>query len=463
MTSSATAGTAQKHYLAALDIDPEAISPRNNLALSLAISENYADAVRHIERVAAHPEATEKHRQNLAFVYGMAGEDDQAVATLARSGHSTEEIVKNQAVFAHVRTLAKAGNRAEILAYLRNGKDIGDPVAAENLTEPSDPAEPPAVQPAPATAAPSLAMAPEATDSKAPIMSAEDDGKTATIGPARTAPALPATALKNNEVLPEPVPANETEMANVTDPVKAMPEGPQPAKMASVEPVQDGIYRVQLASYRSARGAERGQKILRSILRGDTPDLEILVRQTRSTATRGFDYRIRTAQLPGRDQAAELCAKIQAAGHPDCLIILHNPQIWTAHNAVAPSKDDVAATYRVQLASYRTAGAATKGQAVLTKLLGDQAKSLDILVRKSRSGSPLAFDYRIRTGPIESREEGMRLCETLKEAGHQGCLLIQHNDRLWDNIATAEEQDKASLEGSDNPIELSRRAYPATA
>ena len=49
---------AQKHYRAALALDPGAISPRNNLALSLAISESYEEAIKHMERVAAHPQAT---------------------------------------------------------------------------------------------------------------------------------------------------------------------------------------------------------------------------------------------------------------------------------------------------------------------------------------------------------------------------------------------------------------------
>lgn len=436
--------SAQKHYLAALEIDPESISARNNLALSLAISEKYADAVTHMERVAAHPEATEKHRQNLAFVYGMAGEDDQAVATLTRNGLSTEEIYKNQAVFAHVRTLVKAGNRAEILAYLRSGEDIGDPAMAEKLAQPSNPAGRDSADSEPSAKDTKTAMVPDTTPPSR-------DATAAKIEPAQNAPALPAKSLNKNDVIPEKEGPQATQMAKVSEPAKAMPSAPEPAKLASVEPVKDGIYRIQLASYRTAKGAERGRKILRSILRDETPELEVLVRQNRSTDKRAFDFRIRTPQVANRDQAAGLCAKIQAMGHPDCLVILHNPQRWAAVDATPPSDGALAATYRVQLASFRTAGAAARGQAVLTKLMGDRPVSLDILVRKSRSESPLAFDYRIRTGPIENREEGLSLCETLKQAGHDGCFLIQHNDRLWENLATAEERDKAFLRPADSP------------
>ena len=128
---------AQKHYRAALALDPEAISARNNLALSLAISESYAEAIKQMERVAAHPQATDKHRQNLAFVYGMAGENDAAAAAFSESGLTASEIAKKRALYKRIRELAQAGKHAEILEYLRNGHDLGDPMVADKLSDPA--------------------------------------------------------------------------------------------------------------------------------------------------------------------------------------------------------------------------------------------------------------------------------------------------------------------------------------
>jgi hypothetical protein len=121
------------------------------------------------------------------------------------------------------------------------------------------------------------------------------------------------------------------------------------------------------------------------------------------------------------------------------------PQITVAQTA---SRDTLLPTYRVQLASFRTERGAAKGQAILKKLLGDQTVNLDILVRRSRRKGPAAFDYRIRTGPITSRTEGTGLCETLKKAGHLGCLVVEHNELLWNNLAGQPvERNKASLGG----------------
>jgi cell division protein FtsN len=197
-------------------------------------------------------------------------------------------------------------------------------------------------------------------------------------------------------------------------------------------------------------------------LREGTPDLDILVRKPRREEERAIDYRIRTPQMAGREAARMLCAKIREAGHPDCLVILHNPRIWAAVEVpgssqvansspvtFAPSAPSGAEqrSYRVQLASFRTERGATKGQAILKKLLGDRDVSLDIMARRGNTGDSGAFTYQIRTGPIKTRAEGTELCEALKQAGHQGCLVIRHNDGLWKNLAQASERQTASMEG----------------
>lgn len=82
---------AQKHYRNALLLDPDTVSARNNLALSLAISQKYDEAIGEMERVAALPAATDRHRQNLAFIYGMAGQFDAAARILGKQPQAGSE------------------------------------------------------------------------------------------------------------------------------------------------------------------------------------------------------------------------------------------------------------------------------------------------------------------------------------------------------------------------------------
>jgi Flp pilus assembly protein TadD/cell division protein FtsN len=415
--------SAQKHYREALALDPEAISPRNNLALSLAISENYEEAIKQIERVAAHPQATSKHRQNLSFVYGMAGENNTAAATFSENGLTPAEIAKKRALYKRIRALAQAGKHAEILEYLRNGQDLGEPMVAGNVSRPGGT---------------STDMASAMTDS------------------APTDKVMPPKPLVNHKTLSEKTAPKPARMAKLSDPAK---RGQKRARPAKTTVFGSGIYRVQLAAYRTARAAARGVKILHSILKENTPDLNILVRQIRRTEKRAIDYRIRTSQIPNRDAAGRLCTEIKTAGFPDCLVIQHNPRVWANVDQPGLTPDTKVAgvtqrtkhtgreSYRVQLASFRTKRGAARGQAVLKKMLGDRAVDLDILVKRTKNRDPAAFNYQIRTGPIKSRDEGAALCETLKKAGHSDCLVVRHSDLLWKNLAEAGKQDMVALGG----------------
>jgi cell division septation protein DedD len=159
--------------------------------------------------------------------------------------------------------------------------------------------------------------------------------------------------------------------------------------------------------------------------------LEILVRQSRDAAG-GIDYRLRTVGLANREAAKGLCTEIVAAGHPDCLVIRHNPALWRPVAAIQPQPTAAAAAqYRIQLASYRTQTRAVRGREILSKLLGDQMKALEILVKRSHTGESKSIDFTVRSVPLESREEGARLCDAIRAAGHPGCLVIRHGDAFW--------------------------------
>lgn len=408
---------AQIHYRAALELDPEAISPRNNLALSLAISESYAEAIKHMERVVAHPQATRKHRQNLAFIYGMAGEHNAVAAANSESGLSPSEIAKKRELYKRLRALAKAGDRAAILEYLRSGKLAGGTAFADNMSEPADPYE--------------------------DYASAGDTGT-----PATGAEVTPPKPLINKQVVPKDSASRPTQMAKRSQSGKAARKWAGRSGGSGGKPPKDGYYRVQLSAYRTARNAARGVKVLQRILQENTPAMEILVREIRRP--HAIDYRIRTPRLPDRDTAGQLCTSVQSSGHPDCLVILHNPRVWASVDRIGPpSVADVGSggsgAWRLQLASYRTEQGAEKGRTILKRLMGDRTVDLEILVRRPLSDDPSAFDYQIRSGPLESRAAGLGLCDTLKKAGHSGCLIVRHNDFLWRKRADAAQQETPSV------------------
>jgi Flp pilus assembly protein TadD len=70
--------SAQTYYRTALQLSPDNLEVTNNLALSLALEGRYQEAIPLLQQVTADPLAMPRYRQNLAFVYGLAGERDRA-------------------------------------------------------------------------------------------------------------------------------------------------------------------------------------------------------------------------------------------------------------------------------------------------------------------------------------------------------------------------------------------------
>jgi Flp pilus assembly protein TadD len=434
---------AQRHYRAALELDPEAISPRNNLALSLAISEQYEQAIKEMERVAAHPQATSKHRQNLTFVYGMAGENNTRAAAFSERGLTATEIAKKRALYKRIRELSQAGQHAEILEYLRNGKKISDPmIMPTRLAEPTDESN--------------------SGSGMASLPTESDRRRTGSNSSATMDEVMPPKPMAKRKKTSKMNGSEKTRMAKIAPNRSRSARAPKRRGGA----VRDGFYRVQLAAYRTSRTAARGVKIIQSLVREGVSDLEILVKKIRNKEKRMIDYRIRTPRVPNRDAAMEFCTKVRTAGHPDCLVILHNPRVWAGVDLpeLVPGAKFTGipkhGNYRLQLASYRTERGAAKGQAILKKLLGDRGVNLDILVRRTKKAGPKAFNYQIRTNTIKTRDEGASLCAALRKAGHAGCLVVQHSDQVWKRAGP---RDTASLDDPKARNEAGSMPNPATA
>jgi Flp pilus assembly protein TadD len=71
---------AQACYRAVLATTPRHLSARNNLALSLALSGQFPEALDIITPMARSPGAPPRIRQNLAVIYGLMGKRDEAAA-----------------------------------------------------------------------------------------------------------------------------------------------------------------------------------------------------------------------------------------------------------------------------------------------------------------------------------------------------------------------------------------------
>lgn len=96
--------SAQNKYRAGLAIEPSNISLLNNLGLSLALSGQFDEAITLLKPVAIHPAATARTRQNLALIYGLAGDSEQA-ARIARLDLDEASVRKNIAYYGTLRQL----------------------------------------------------------------------------------------------------------------------------------------------------------------------------------------------------------------------------------------------------------------------------------------------------------------------------------------------------------------------
>ncbi len=95
---------AEAHYRTALVLEPGNLTARNNLALSLAVTGNFAEAIAILRRAITDPRAGARHRLNLALVYGLAGEN-AAAAAIARIDLDEESVMRNLAYYQTLRAL----------------------------------------------------------------------------------------------------------------------------------------------------------------------------------------------------------------------------------------------------------------------------------------------------------------------------------------------------------------------
>ena len=143
-------------YRQGLGIAPGSVPLRNNLALSLALQSQFAEAVGLIRPLADGPDATRRSRQNLALVYGLQG-DLAAAERAGRADLGAADLKNNLAYFAAVRGLESPTARAAALAPDQlaelAGPAAAPPRRAAPAATPQAPAAAGSVPPAPAAPA----------------------------------------------------------------------------------------------------------------------------------------------------------------------------------------------------------------------------------------------------------------------------------------------------------------------
>ena len=97
-------GAAQAYYRTGLEAHPNDAVLLNNLGLSLAVTGKHQDAIKILEKAAALPGATSRHRLNLALAYGLAGDDARA-AQIARVDLDEASVRSNLAYYETLRAM----------------------------------------------------------------------------------------------------------------------------------------------------------------------------------------------------------------------------------------------------------------------------------------------------------------------------------------------------------------------
>lgn len=107
---------AQKVYQDGLSIYPTNFILRSNYALSLALTNNSAKAISILQELVRDPNAAPHVRDNLALVYGLAGLENEARATLSLDMNA-QEIEENIAIYGALRRMMQDGNPIGSLVF----------------------------------------------------------------------------------------------------------------------------------------------------------------------------------------------------------------------------------------------------------------------------------------------------------------------------------------------------------
>ncbi|RDD60907.1 SPOR domain-containing protein [Ferruginivarius sediminum] len=372
---------AQATYRAGLEHMPESVALKNNLGLSLALSKDYRKAMRTLEAVVRDPTAPARARQNLALVYGMAGDMQRAAAT-AGEDLSPQTVERNLAYYRALQGLrgengqgARETGAEPTARRTSEPRSIDTAEAADDADNPLPPDGKP-IQLAAAVAMPS--QGPDRAKANSAEMSGQDDD---------AAEMAPASASETDTVADEEKPAMadtaETGAAGASQASETSakpepePESTKPAQVARLsEPSEDG-----------------------KTAQADTPDTEA--------------------------QASEQPAKPATVNEESQTAGTTTAEAVRKQLSATPQQDsgDAKRAYWAQFASFSTPESGKAEWRRLQKQYPELIAGLPMSLQSAELPEKGTF-YRVRTGPFDAKQAPDRLCEALAEKG-QGCLVVQ--------------------------------------
>ena len=342
---------AQTVYRSGLDLAPMNVALRTNLGLSLALAGDYKTALRVLEDAARDPKASPRTRQNLALVYGLAGEmEDAAAAGSADLAHGA--VQRN---LAYYRALREARAITDAAARTRAVPDAPAPTAARTQLAAREPsAAAPALEAeavkADAAAQPEPEPEPEVetetetkADTEAEPRPARVDAPTAPVADAApvalapqadAAPAEPATA-----ATPAPAsPAGETrptgepvaDLAPDSSQRAAKPAGVVQARFSPTPAPDHALadggrrYWVQVASLRSQAEAQAEWDRLQDAHAPLLAQLPLALQKT-DLPEKGTYYRLRSGPFVEAGTPKQLCQALKARDQA-CLVVRSGPK-----------------------------------------------------------------------------------------------------------------------------------------
>ncbi len=327
----------------------------------------------------------------------------------------------------------------------------------------------------------------------------QEDGTTVAPQPEETPAApdadelAPVREAEAGEEPPATEDADEETQVARSDPADETPEAPappEPEETASLAPTEEpapttgklpreradaprnvGVYRIQLAAFRSPQDAETAWPVIRDRYPDLLSRLRAVVVEV-DLGRRGVFYRLQAGSLPDLPAARQLCVTLRAVGQ-SCLIVapagappVEQPPASGRDRADAPdaNDDDTARTAAVpavpvapvaaspapppaaenveriatpiaetpspallgasvQLASLRTASAAREEARRLQTRFADLLGTLGITIVPVVLGPDRGIFHRIQAGPLPDDASARQLCAALRSRG-QGCLKV---------------------------------------
>jgi Flp pilus assembly protein TadD len=320
---------AQAVYRSGLELAPMNVALRTNLGLSLALSGDYKTALRVLEDAARDPKATARTRQNLALVYGLAGEMDDAAATgSADLGQGT--VQRN---LAYYRALRSARAITDAAARSRAVPGSSDPAGASRTQVAAagavpDPAAdaPHAAVDAPAAPVADVApvdLAPETHPEDADAPAATPDAETSTAKVAPTPEPVADAPASDRKTAERDTPKPETR-AQAGQPAGVVPASFSPAPAPDHALAGSGrSYWVQVASLRSESEAKTEWQRLKGTHVALLADLPLKLQKT-DLPDKGTYYRLRSGPFADAGTPKQLCQVLKARNQA-CLVVRSGP------------------------------------------------------------------------------------------------------------------------------------------